>query len=179
MRYTDILTFWFHELTPQDWWTKSKDLDAHITRRFQTIYTLAAKGECGHWRSSIKGRLAEILVLDQFPRNMFRDSAKAFETDIAALILAQEAVKDQNYGLLSPNEKIFLQMPFMHSESKAIHEEAVRLFSQPGMETNLDYEYRHKAIIDRFGRYPHRNALLGRKSTPDEIEFLKAPGSSF
>ncbi|EOA3786486.1 DUF924 family protein, partial [Vibrio vulnificus] len=103
----------------------------------------------------------------------------AFAQDPLALALAQEAVALGADGELSLQEKSFLYMPYMHSESPFIHQEAVRLFAQPGLEHNYDFELRHKAIIDQFGRYPHRNAILGRKSTPEEVEFLKQPGSGF
>ena len=133
----------------------------------------------GQPRASPEGQLAEILVLDQFSRNMFRDDSRAFAQDVLALVLAQEAVRSGADQSLSPTERAFLYMPYMHSESAAIHVEAVRLFDQPGLKGNLEFEHRHKAIIDRFGRYPHRNAVLGRDSTAEEREFLKQPGSGF
>ena len=118
-------------------------------------------------------------MLDQFSRNIHRDTAEAFANDALALALAQEAVARGCDRELPPVERAFLYLPWMHSESALIHEEALRLFAAPGLEKNLDFERRHKAIIDRFGRYPHRNAVLGRASTADELEFLKQPGSSF
>jgi uncharacterized protein (DUF924 family) len=123
--------------------------------------------------------LAEIIVLDQFSRNMFRDTAMGFAQDGLALVLAQEAVSQGVDQELSLTQRAFLYMPFMHSESLVIHDLAVKFFSQQGMEGNLDFEFRHKAIIEQFGRYPHRNAVLGRQSTPEELEFLKQPGSAF
>ncbi|WCL52739.1 DUF924 family protein [Gimibacter soli] len=179
IRPDDILYFWFTECSPKDWWQKSKAFDDLVRRRFLDLYEAAVAGELSVWRSSIRGRLAEIIVLDQFPRNMFRDSARAFVADTVALVLSQEAIKAPGYGRLTAEEKAFLLMPFMHSESPAVHAQAVLLFDQPGLENNLDFEHRHKAIIDRFGRYPHRNAILGRASTPEETAFLKEPGSSF
>ena len=131
------------------------------------------------WRDTPHGRLAEIIVLDQFSRNLFRNSAKAFAQDGMALVLAQEAVRSGADAALMPQERVFLYMPYMHSESAAIHQTAVELFTRNGISDNLDYELKHKAIIDRFGRYPHRNAVLGRTSTPGEIAFLQEPGSSF
>ena len=110
---------------------------------------------------------------------MFRDSAESFAFDSLALVLAQEAVSSGVDKQLQQIEKSFLYMPYMHSESAIIHEQAVELFSQPGLENNLAFEHKHKDIIDRFGRYPHRNEILGRESTPEEIEFLQQPGSSF
>jgi uncharacterized protein (DUF924 family) len=118
-------------------------------------------------------------VLDQFSRNLYRDDARAFAQDVVALVLAQEAVSLGLDANLATAQKAFLYMPYMHSESLVIHAAAVTLFSQPGLEFNHDFELRHKAIIERFGRYPHRNAVLGRTSTPEELEFLNGPGSSF
>lgn len=179
MRPEDILYFWFTEAGEIAWWQKSKAFDDLVRRRFLAVYEQAVAGELAHWRDCAKGRLAEIIVLDQFPRNMFRDTARAFAADALALILSQEAVRAGADASLTANECAFLLLPYMHSESRWIHDEAVRLFSRPGLENNLDFEIRHKAIIDRFGRYPHRNATLGRASTPEEIAFLKEPGSSF
>lgn len=118
-------------------------------------------------------------MLDQFSRNLFRGSALSFAQDLAALVLAQEAVAAGLHLQLAPVERAFLFLPYMHSESRAIHVEAERLYREHAPPGNYDFELRHKAIIDRFGRYPHRNAVLGRASTAEELEFLKRPGSSF
>lgn len=174
-----VLKFWFEELTPQQWFGKSDELDALIKVRFTQLLNSASQCELFEWRQSAEGRLAEIIVLDQFSRNIYRDQAKAFAQDPLALALAQEAVSVGADKLLSDQQKAFLYMPYMHSESKAVHEQAVKLFSQPGLEGNLDFEMKHKVIIDEFGRYPHRNEVLGRNSTPEEIGFLKQPNSSF
>jgi len=179
MTYSDIIKFWFGEIEPQSWWKKDIKFDQLIHDRFFDVYQQAAKCELFDWRQDALGWLAEIIVLDQFPRNMFRDTAQALETDRLAVILAQEAVSNQVDRELTPPQKIFLYMPLMHSESPLIHETAIELYSQSGLESNLDFEKKHKAIIDRFGRYPHRNAVLGRESTDEEVEFLEEPGSSF
>jgi uncharacterized protein (DUF924 family) len=118
-------------------------------------------------------------VLDQFSRNVWRDTPRAFSQDPQALCLAQEFVRTGQDRALPPAQRAFAYMPYMHSESRPIHEQAVALFSQPGLEGSLAFERRHQAIIERFGRYPHRNAILGRVSTPEEIAFLAEPGSSF
>jgi uncharacterized protein (DUF924 family) len=131
------------------------------------------------WRAEAKGRLAEIIVLDQFSRNMFRGLPLAFASDALALVLAQEAVSAKADALLNPTERCFLYLPFMHSESLRIHEIALELYRNNGLQSNLDFEIRHKQIIERFGRYPHRNSILGRQSTDEEIAFLKQPGSGF
>jgi uncharacterized protein (DUF924 family) len=174
-----VLNFWFKELTPKQWWTKSDELDQTIKSRFGDIHTAANRCELHSWRITAAGRLAEIIVLDQFSRNIYRDKPGAFASDSLALALAQTAVSSKSDSELDDLQRSVLYMPYMHSESAKIHEIAVRLFSQKGMEENLDFELSHKKIIDRFGRYPHRNIILGRKSTPEEIDFLKTPGSSF
>ena len=174
-----ILAFWFEEITPKQWWVASDDFDRQIESRFGALHAAAEHCELYAWRESAAGRLAEIIVLDQFSRNIHRNRPQAFANDVLALALAQTAVVAHADQALDPQRRAFLYMPYMHSESLAIHHIAEVLFSAPGMENNLDFELRHKAIIERFGRYPHRNALLGRSSTPEEIEFLKTPGSSF
>ena len=177
--YSEVLNFWFDELEPKQWWIKDADLDRLITDRFADLHRLASSGELYTWREQAQGRLAEIIILDQFSRNMFRGSPLSFACDAQALALAQEAVSVGADKLLTQIERNFLYMPFMHSESPLIHEVALELFRNNGIEGSYEYEVRHKEIIDKFGRYPHRNAVLGRKSTAAEIEFLKQPGSGF
>ena len=176
----DILTFWFEETPPERWWKVDADFDALIRERFLGVLQQAAAGELHAWRGNAKGRLAEIIVLDQFPRNIHRGTPGAFAQDPMALALAQEAVARGALSALSePMERTFLLMPYMHSESALIHRHAEPLFKQWAPATNHDYELRHKAIIDRFGRYPHRNQVLGRASSDEELAFLREPGSSF
>ena len=134
---------------------------------------MAASGELYTWRHTDLGRLAEIIVLDQFSRNIFRDSPKAFASDSMALALAQEAIHNEAHLKLKTVEKSFLYMPFMHSESLVIHQEALKHFSEKGLETNYDFELKHYNIIKRFGRYPHRNKVLGRESSSEELDFLE------
>jgi len=177
--YQDIINFWFKEIEPSYWWKKDKDFDRLIAERYKSLHQKAARCELFEWRQELLGRLAEIIILDQFSRNLFRDSPLAFATDGLALVLAQEAVSLSIDAKLSPTERSFLYMPYMHSESVLIHEVAVTLFQAKGMEQNLEFELKHKIIIDRFHRYPHRNAILGRESTEEELEFLKEPNSSF
>ena len=179
MQATDILHFWFVDLTDQQHFAKDTALDNAIRARFGATLEAAARCELFDWRTTAQGRLAEILVLDQFSRNVYRDTARAFAQDALALALAQELVASGQDHSLPTAQRMFAYMPYMHSESALIHEQALALFAQPGMENNLDFERRHKAIIDRFGRYPHRNAILGRTSTPEELAFLNEPGSSF
>lgn len=179
MQAHDILQFWFHELSPAQWWKKDASFDRMIVERFGAVLQQAAACELFVWRVDGPGRLAEIIVLDQFSRNAYRDTAQAFGQDTLALALAQEAVRTGADQALNAQQKAFLYMPYMHSESLLIHQQAVELFDQPGLEFNLDFEHKHKVIIERFGRYPHRNAILGRESSAEELAFLQQPGSSF
>ena len=179
MQAQNILNFWFNELTPKQHFVKDAALDATMRARFGTTLVAAACGELWHWRTTPEGRLAEIIVLDQFSRNVYRDTPRAFAQDPLALVLAQELVASGQDAALPPTQRAFAYMPYMHSESALVHQQAVVLFSQPGMGNNLDFELRHQAIIERFGRYPHRNAILGRASSAQEISFLAEPGSSF
>jgi len=177
--YEDVLKFWFEEITPSQWWKKDAEFDQLIAKRFADIHARARRCELYLWRENGRGRLAEIIVLDQFSRNMFRDSPQAFANDQMALVLTQEAVSLGIDLQLPPVERGFIYLPFMHSESIAIHEVAEEIYRKHGGVSGLEWELKHKAIIRRFGRYPHRNAVLGRKSTREEIDFLKQPNSSF
>ena len=174
-----VLHFWFKEIQPAAWWKKDIAFDALITQRFGATLESARAGELFAWRESAGGALAEIIVLDQFSRNIYRDKAEAFAQDAMALTLSQEAVRRGSDKALTPTQRVFLYMPHLHSESRVVHLEALRLYTELGLESNLKFELMHRAIIDRFGRYPHRNAVLGRTSTLEEIEFLKTPGSGF
>lgn len=177
--YETVLKFWFEEARPEQWWKKDEAFDRVIVERFSELHARAARCELYEWRKDARGRLAEVIVLDQFSRNMFRGSPLSFAYDSLALAFAQEAVAAGADSELNPVERSFLYMPYMHSEFIKIHEVAVELFCNNGLQGNLDFELKHKAIIERFGRYPHRNAILGRVSAAEEIEFLKQPGSSF
>lgn len=177
--YRDIIDFWFTEMEPGAWTRKIPELDEQMRQRFSEVHRQAVQGELWHWRGTDLGRLAEVIVLDQFSRNMYRDTPGAFAADALALVLAQEAIDGGVDQRLPVEQRLFLYMPFMHSESLVIHERALELFSAPGLEQNLGYEHRHRDILLRFGRYPHRNAILGRASTEEELAFLRQPGSSF
>ena len=161
-----ILHFWFTELTPKQHFGKDAALDEAIRTRFGATLEAAARCELFAWRTTAQGRLAEIIVLDQFSRNVYRDTARAFAQDALALALFQELVASGQDRNLPTAQRVFAYFPYMHSESALIHEQALALFAQPGMKNNLDFERRHKAIIHRFLWYPHRNAILGRTSTP-------------
>lgn len=175
----EVIQFWFEELSPKQWFNSSEELDEKIYKRFGETHDAAVKGELESWRVTPEGSLAEIIVLDQFSRNIYRGQPGAFANDLAALVLAQEAIRKGFHNELETFKRSFVYMPFMHSESVIIHKKAVRLFNEPGLEDSFDFEIKHKKIIERFGRYPHRNQILGRDSTSEEIEFLSQPGSSF
>jgi uncharacterized protein (DUF924 family) len=175
----DVIYFWFEETEPSFWWKKDLDFDLLITQKFTSLHQQASAGELFSWRDSAQGCLAEIIILDQFSRNMFRDSAKAFSQDPLALVLAQQAVASGADKQLTAIQRSFLYMPFMHSESLLIHQQAEKLYTENGTPGNLDFELKHKRIIEKFDRYPHRNEILKRKSSPAEIAFLQQPGSSF
>jgi len=177
--YQQVVNFWFEQIEPALWWKKDDAFDALLHERFSKLHTRAIQCELYEWRKEPEGRLAEIIILDQFSRNMFRNSPQAFASDSMSLTLSQEAIACGADQVLSPVQRSFLYLPFMHSESLKIHEIAVDLFRKNGIQNNLDFEFSHKKIIERFGRYPHRNKVLGRASTAAEIEFLAQPGSDF
>jgi uncharacterized protein (DUF924 family) len=175
----DIVKFWFEELTPDDWYKADARRDAEIRRRFGPLYEKLKVAVTQDWLELPKGWLAAILVLDQFPRNMFRGDPRAFATDAEALALAKRAIAKGVDMRLQPDQRAFIYLPFQHSEDGADQARSLELFTALGNPNNLDFALRHKAIIDRFGRFPHRNAVLGRASTEQESAFLKEPGSSF
>ena len=177
--YQQIIDFWFKSIEPSSWWEKNLEFDRKIAKEFGSLHSQAIACELYEWRSQSYGRLAEIIILDQFSRNIFRDTPQAFAYDSLALALAQEAIRSGVESRLSAIERSFVYLPYMHSESRSIHKVALELYEKNGIENNLEFEKQHKAIIDRFGRYPHRNEILGRVSTEEEIEFLKQPNSSF
>lgn len=174
----NVLNFWYNEANRPFWFAKSEEFDQVIRDRFFYLWQQAARAELYDWRTSFEGRLAEIIVLDQFSRNLFRNSPQAFTCDAMAQVLAQEAAKQPSFADLPDAWRHMMLMPLMHSESRKIHTLALELFTRYAPHA-LIHEEQHKAIIDRFGRYPHRNAVLGRISTAEEEEFLKQEGSSF
>ncbi|MGF1649106.1 MAG: DUF924 family protein [Hyphomicrobiaceae bacterium] len=174
-----VLAFWFGSLAPKDWFAVSEDVDRGITERFSDLYAWAASRSPALLAQDAPTVRAAIIVLDQFPRNMFRGSARAFATDALALELARTAVaRDFDRGL-TVDEAVFVYIPFEHSEDLADQERAVRLISGLGDKTYTDYALRHRDVIKRFGRFPHRNAVLGRTTTPVEAEFLAVHPGGF
>ncbi len=174
-----VLNFWFNEIDQKLWWVKDPDFDQQVRERFGGLHASANLCELYKWRESPEGRLAEIIILDQFSRSMYLDSPDAFASDTLALALAQEAIATGDDMRLNEVQRCFLYMPLMHSESIKIHNVALDIFKNNCPESNFNFEVRHRNIIKQFGRYPHRNAILDRISTEKEVEFLKQPGSSF
>ncbi len=179
LTWQQVLTFWFDELSESQWFAKSDKLDDDIRTRFGSVHRQAMAGNLDHWAEDDAGALALVIVLDQFSRNIYRDTPQAFAADDKALRIADSLVQSGRDKNLSDAQRSFLYMPYMHSEDPEVHQRAVALYSELGRAKNLEYEKRHKAIIDRFGRYPHRNEILGRESTAEEKAFLQTPGSSF
>ena len=174
-----VLDYWFNTLTPDQWWVKDEALDAAIGARFGALLDRLGRHVPDDWRASPRGTLAAVIVLDQFSRNIHRGTARAFENDAAALQLAKDAVARGDDQALNAQERPFLYMPFEHSENLADQDRSVALFGALGNANLLDFAKRHRVIVARFGRFPHRNAILGRASTAEEEAFLKEPGSSF
>ena len=186
----EILHFWFGQPDEPNygkqrsfWFTKKSDFDQEVRTHFLKNYEQAVAGQLDHWQKSPKSCLALILLLDQFPRNMFRGTAQAFATDPQALSAAQHAVANGFDQQLLTVERWFIYLPFEHSENLEHQNQCVELFAtlsnDPDSAATLDYALRHRSVIERFGRFPHRNEILGRATTPEEAEFLKQRGSSF
>jgi uncharacterized protein (DUF924 family) len=168
-----ILHYWFEELQPAAWFRKDERVDAAIHERFGALYEQLAQVRPQQIETPIAS-LAAVIALDQFPRNMFRDSPRAFATDALALSISQQAIAAGWDRQLTQQQRLFLYMPFQHSEDRAVQARSIELFTQLGLADNLDYAHRHQNIIDRFGRVPHRNAVLGRQSTTEESQFIAA-----
>jgi uncharacterized protein (DUF924 family) len=182
----EILEFWFGahpHATRGEWFRKDPAFDATIRDRFASAVEAALAGAFDAWRADPQGALAHVLLLDQFTRNIFRDTARAFAGDAAALATATGVVDAGQDGALDPWERWFLYLPFEHAEDLASQERAIALFTRLEHDTGeaapLEWAQKHAAVVRRFGRYPHRNAILGRASTLEEMAFLQEPGSRF
>ena len=175
----DVLDFWFSDAARPSWFVRSEAFDARVRETLGPLHAQAARGELDAWASDPRGALALVLLLDQVPRNTRRGSADAFACDPRALAHARAAVDAGLDRALDEEGRVFLYLPFEHSESLADQDRSVALMSSLTAPMWLDYAERHRQVIARFGRFPHRNAVLGRESTPEELEFLKQPGSSF
>jgi uncharacterized protein (DUF924 family) len=187
----DVLDFWFGDPTSStygssrvEWFRKDPAFDASIRDRFGALIERGLRGELEAWAATPLGALAQVIVLDQFTRNVFRETPRAFAGDARALNAARAMVGSRQDEELPPFQRAFVYLPFEHAEGIDMQHEAVRLYTRlvaldPAQASGLDYAERHRDIIERFGRFPHRNDILGRQSTPEEIEFLKTPSSGF
>lgn len=181
-----VLSFWFakpdsseSESRPDQWFKVDSDFDREIRDLFLDDYEAAAAGGMSDMAESADGSLALTILLDQFPRNIFRGDPRAFATGAAALDVSRRSI-ERGFDLgMPPEKRQFLYLPYQHCESLSYQERSVELFGRLNYRDCLEFAVRHRDIIARFGRFPHRNAMLGRKSTAEELEFLKQPGSSF
>ena len=174
-----VLNFWFERLSPEQRFAKDEAIDNSIRRAFLATWEAAAGGELSAWRQRLSGRLAEIIVLDQFSRNLWRDDARSFAQDGMALVLSQELQAQAGFASLNTTEHQFALLPMMHSESLSIQDASLPLFQRYCDVNTYDFAVRHRNIVAEFGRFPHRNAVLGRVSTAAEQAFLLQPNSSF
>jgi len=177
----EVLKFWFEETMPVQWFQKNDSFDQEVAERFMVTYEMAKKDLCADWTKDADGVLALCLLLDQFPRNMFRDSPKAFATDDKALLIAKEGLNRGFDTILSPIKRKFIYIPFMHSENIIEQKRCVSLFEKMKDDDPMSYEYalKHLEVIEKFGRFPHRNSVLGRNSSDEELNYLKLPGAGF
>ena len=175
----EIIDFWFADENKAKWFDKDSNFDAKITERFGELYRQEKDKFAIANITNAKYALGLIILFDQFPRNMFRGDKKSFATDDMALEVALFSLKRSFDNEFEPEKRKFFYMPFMHSEELPCQEMSVELFAGLGNKYSLDFAVRHKVIIEQFGRFPHRNEILGRKSTEEEIAFLATPNSSF
>lgn len=168
----EILTFWRAAPMPEHWFNSTPAIDDGIRARYETLWRQAAQGELDDWQQTPEGCLALCIVLDQFPLNMFRGHPHCFSTEQQAVAISKHAVT-QGFDRQLPHDLLaFLYMPLMHSENLADQDESVRLFEATGLAGNARFAHHHREIVRRFGRFPHRNAILGRESTPEELAYL-------
>ena len=175
----DVLKFWFEDHGQEDWFGAKPEFDAEIAAKFGETHAALARGEGWGWRTTPLGRLAEIIVLDQFSRQIYRGKAQAFAADALALGLAEETVDGGHHNFLPMPQRMFVLLPFMHSESPMIQKESVRLHMALGMPDAVKYAEAHADVIRRFGRFPRRNAALGRHSTPEEEDYMASGKGMF
>lgn len=174
-----VLDFWFSESSEEDWFKKNDAFDATLRERFSWTHAAAAEGALDGWAETPDGRLALLILLDQMSRNLYRGDARAFAQDGKAIAIARRALAEGDHAVASRDRRLFLYLPFEHSENPADQALCMALFTALGDDRLIDFAERHKVIVDRFGRFPHRNAVLGRESTAEEISFLEQPNSSF
>lgn len=179
VEWEDIIDFWFDEKYIPLHFQENHNFDEKIRTNFLDTWESASEGLLVHWRQDIRGRLAEIIVLDQFSRNLWRNDIRTYTQDKMAIALAQEVVAHSEYDSLSSMEKNYILLPFMHSESLELHDWAYKYFEELGDENLLWYENKHREVLERFGRYPYQNKDLNRESTPEELEILERNKDGF
>jgi uncharacterized protein (DUF924 family) len=169
-----IIDFWFSDATRKLWFNSTPEFDRELCGRYQDTWERARRGELDHWMQTAEGCLALVIILDQFPLNMFRGSAQSFASEAQSRDVAAVAIEQGFDKTLPAEQQSFLYMPYMHSETLEDQELALKYFDQPGLESNLRFAHHHHAIVEKYGRFPHRNAVLGRTSTDAEIEYLNS-----
>ncbi|HMT91722.1 DUF924 family protein [uncultured Thiothrix sp.] len=174
MQIKDILDFWYTPPMQQHWFSSTPTIDAEIRERFENTWAEARDGKLDSWKQTAEGCLALCIVLDQFPLNMYRGAALSFSTEQQVVAVTKHALAQSFDQQLPPERVMFLYMPLMHSEHLADQDESVRLFTAAGLTENARFAEHHRGIVQRFGRFPHRNAALGRESTPAELEYLNS-----
>ena len=172
--YREIIEYWFSKEVSERWFNSTAEFDRELGERYESVWQQASRGELGEWMNTAEGCLALVIILDQFPLNMFRGEAKSFATEAESRDVAEHAIEQGFDAQLPDDQRAFLYMPYMHSENLADQDRSVELFSQPGLESNLRYAHHHRGIVEKFGRFPHRNEVLGRESTEAEIEYLNS-----
>ncbi len=170
----EILDFWFADATRKLWFDSTPEFDAQLRERYRDTWEAARRGELDGWTETAEGCLALVIVLDQFPLNMFRGEAQSYSTEAQSREVSRTAIERGFDGQIETERKAFLYMPFMHSEKIEDQDFALELFDQPGLESNQRFARHHHGIVERFGRFPHRNAALGRESTAAEVEYLNS-----
>lgn len=175
VNYETIIEFWFSEPANKQWFKSNPEFDTEILRKYHLTWTQASNNQLDYWQDTTESCLALIIVLDQFPLNMFRGTAKSFSTEAKAINVSRKAISNGFDKLLSTTQLSFLYMPFMHSEILENQNYSVKLFEQAGLESNIRFAKHHRSIIERFGRFPHRNEILKRTNTSEELEYLASP----
>ncbi|WP_319558246.1 DUF924 family protein [Thiomicrorhabdus sp.] len=175
MNPLDILDFWYTPPMSEHWFSSTPEIDAEIREKFESVWEQAAEGKLDAWKETAEGCLALCIVIDQFPLNMFRGEAKSFSTEQQAVAVCKYAVEKVLDQQLPIERRTFLYMPLMHSEHLTDQDESVRLFEASKLENNIKFAHHHREIVRQYGRFPHRNAILGRESTQAEIDYLNSP----
>ena len=170
----ELLDFWFSPPMNKHWFASTPEIDKQIRDSYESLWESARQGEIDHWKETADGCLALCIVLDQLPLNMFRDSAKSFSTEAQSVLISKHAIQTGLDEQLATDRVAFLYMPLMHSENLKDQDFAVQMFDKAGLENNLRFARHHRALIEEFGRFPHRNEILGRQNTPDEIAYLNS-----